>query len=106
MLSYANKAYEAFLESERYAKLSQMFLESAMFNLAYIGEVANQSPKEFKLLFPSINWKVLIRTRHQVFHNYGDLDTDHARESFMRNIKDLQEQFLEIIKLSQGDKNV
>jgi uncharacterized protein with HEPN domain len=48
--------------------------DAVLRNIMVIGEAANRTPNDFRMLHPEIEWSKIIRSRNIVSHDYDDVD--------------------------------
>lgn len=75
-----------------------MAQEAVAFDLAVIGEAANNISKELRESNPQIPWRKIVNLRNVLIHDYSRIDFQSVWKVSKEDLPELKEQVEEIVK--------
>lgn len=73
--------------------------------LEIIGEAVKNIPEEFRAKYPEIPWKKIAGMRDTLIHEYFGIDLDLTFEVVEKDLPDLKEKILKILKDIERTQN-
>ena len=91
IVAYAEKVADYCADADKPSVFSSnpMLLESCVFNLSQIGELANKLSAEFTDLHPEIQWQGLYGLRNRIVHDYDGINRLLIWEIVKKDIPEL-----------------